>query len=429
MVLGLIGIGAGVSQRAGAESIEDRMVEAWKVMRQAEPESTQFNEAGVKLLNSIGQLPASKRIDAATALMDRYAPGHVNCAALAMFGSDAVDLEGIRRILFDTKRSFAQRVLIRTYYDLCHADYGSGYLTESDRLGLMSLLTDRIKSLTGTGVSYGEQRLLTHLTQAMFSRYGRKSDEFPQVRWLTEAMDGYVAAAAPADSFALAARGWMDLIRKGGDSISNAQDALAALGHWDPLIRWQASRYLGALASENGQVVIEVQAAMSDGRDEVRAAAIEVFALATGVAPETMIPKLVEILTRDRGVVAQAAASFALTARRRQATGAIDPLLDALEAKTGRRPGRKRTDSMLRALAALTAETDASVRARMLHLAVGKLTTAPDGALKLLASLGTDAAPALPSVEAFRVQANRFQRQYIDRHVLPAINTEAVARP
>ena len=122
----------------------------------------------------------------------------------------------------------------------------------------------------------------------------------------------------------------------------------------------------------------------------------------------------------DRGVVAQAAAAETIAVRAAQAAGAIEPLLGAFTTRVPR-PGRKRTGSILRALSSLAIHANASQKARMLRLAVEKLQLAPRGALAVLRALGPAASRALPIIREFSKKAYRFERHYIQKHVLPAI--------
>ena len=138
--------------------------------------------------------------------------------------------------------------------------------------------------------------------------------------------------------------------------------------------------------------------------------------------------KLVEILRQDRGVIVQEAASAALTAHAAHAKQALPALLEAFDPdKQSVRPGRMRTNSILTALAALEAHANAGQKQQMLQLAVSKLSFAPGGSLRVLRSLGPEARQAVPQVTAYRRTANRFQCNYIDRHVLPAIEPMVAA--
>ena len=128
------------------------------------------------------------------------------------------------------------------------------------------------------------------------------------------------------------------------------------------------------------------------------------------------------MLLTDRGVVPQAAASAALAARADQAGPAISPLIDAFAPAPGKRlPKPKRTGSILSALAALAGQATTAQKDAMLSLALQELQAAPGGALELLKGLGPSASAALPRIREYRAEAERFDRQYIDRHVLPAI--------
>ncbi len=415
-------LGASARTEAYGESYE-QMCAAWETMRRADVDSPEFAQAGARLLDLIEKLPTLRKVDAAAALVDRYAGENVNATVMELFGPDPFPISQIRSILFDSKRSFSQRVVVRTYFSLCRAEYQTSTLSESARLGLMHALTDRIKSLVGRRTTYGEQRFLTHLCQSLLSRYSGSTEGVPQVRWLMEMLVKYADSAASDDILAASIRGWVELLADRSGPISSSSGAITSLGHWDPLVRWKASRYLARRVEAKSDVVMQVRLALNDPRDEVRAAAVGVFAVASDVEPQQIVDKLVAILTRGRGVIVQEAASAALAVRADQAGSAVAPLLDAFDpAKQRIVPGPKRTNSILLALAPLAKSAEQHQRERMLYLAVGKLPRAPRGALAVLAALGPDAKVALPNVKAYRRNTDRFMSQYIDRHVLPAID-------
>jgi hypothetical protein len=108
---------------------------------------------------------------------------------------------------------------------------------------------------------------------------------------------------------------------------------------------------------------------------------------------------------------------------------AVPLLLDALKTRQPR-PGPKRTNSILLALSYLVHErTPTSQKRQLLDLAGKNLTFAPDGALRALESLGRYARPAVPAILKYRnTRADRITRQYIDRHVLQAIDPRSVPR-
>ncbi len=417
-----------------AEPIKIELCEAWQTVRRAEVDSAEFVRASERLGEIVSQLPPLQRLEAAAALMDRYASENVNAAALELFGRDVSDVDEIRRILFDDVRSFRHRVLLRTYFSLCRDEYRAPQLSEQAQLTMVVLLTERIESLTGKRVGYGEQRLLTHLSESLLSRYAEAAETHHQVVWLLKAMDTYALAAPEGDTFAASVGGWLELRSNPlasleGANFASVDGAVASLGHWDPLVRWKAAYYLGRQARRQSEVVEAVWAALADPRDEVRAAAITVFAIAVDIEPKRVVEKLVEILTRDWGVTVQSAASVALSARADQAKQAVEPLLEAFEFKRGRYlPGNRRTNSILMALARLANRASKEQREKMLELAVAKLPEAPEGALRLLKALGPTAKSAAAKVKLYRRNAYRFERQYIDRHVLPAMGISAAAK-
>ncbi len=401
---------------------QGQFVEAWETMCAAQVDSARFDEVRSQLRKTIEQLSPARRVEAAAALMDRRAPENINAAALRLFGRDPLPIEQVRRILFDSKRTFDQRVLVRTYFSLTRSEHRTSQLTEKTTLQCLEMLTDRVESLTGKPTGYGEQRLLTHLSQSLLRCYARKSDEVPQMRWFLEALDTYGLAAANGDVFAESIRGWTRLLKNQTASILSLDTAFVSLGHWDPLVRWRASRFLARWVEKRPDMLKIVFRALSDPRDEVRATAVAVLGIAANLHPQRIVGKLVDVLRRDRGVTVQAAAAAALAARQQGTAKAIAPLLMAFKPEAGGFvPGPKRTSSILTALAHLADDAVGLQRDQMLELAINKLHVAPSGALALIKALGPSAKAALDEVKAYRNGEGRVHRNYIDRHVLPAI--------
>lgn len=420
----LVAFGASqAGQPAGGETAQaEELARMWRDVQIAEVDSPEFLRAGRQLFDLIKQVPRASRVAAAAAMMGRYAPENINAAVVELFGPDPFPIEQIRAIVFDQSRTRQQRVLVRTYFGICRGKYNYCPLSDNVRLQLLGVLTDRLKSLTGEKVTYGEQRLLTHFCGSLVSRYGDQVDQVPQARWVVQAMGAYAAAAPAEDSFAASARGWLKLLTSPPAAMSSPEVAVDLLGHWDPLARLEAAHFLGRRMSRDSDVVQQVWQVLADRRDAVRAAGLMAFSVATDVRPDDSVDKFVEMLTRDRGVVVQAAASVALGSRGRRAARAIGPLIDSFKPPKGRpRPGAKRTGSILSALANLVPQADSAQRETMLSLATEKLSAAPAGALELLKALGPEAKSALPQIEKYRRTADRYRRRYIDRHVMPAI--------
>ncbi len=396
-----------------------QMSDSWAVMCHARVDSPDFTDAAIRLMKLVERTETADRAEAAAVLMGRYASDNINAAALEQFGRDPFDEADIHRLLFNSKRSFSERALLKTYFRLCrreYSDWSLAPLSEATQQGMLTALAERIKSLTGKPIGYGEQRLLTHLAQSMLARFFRQAS-------FIEAMGDYSSAAAKEDTFAASIRGWLVLMNTDAEVPTSMPDAMLALGHWDPLVRWKASSFLGRRAQSQPEAIPLAMKATEDPRDEVRAAAAGALAMASEIRDEAMIDKLVELVTRDRGVIVQESASRTLAACANQAGKALTPLLDAFDPQKQRvRPGRKRTGHILTAMAALVGQASQQDKQRMLDLARAKLRIAPLGAMKVLGALGSDAAPALSDVFSYRQAANRIHRQYIDRHVLPAID-------
>ena len=201
-------------------------------------------------------------------------------------------------------------------------------------------------------------------------------------------------------------------------AFGQLEGAMAALGHWEPLVRWKASATLGRLADGDPSVAQKLMEALDDPQDEVRAGAARAFGFSEKAGGDAAIKRMFELLVKDRGVTVQAAAAETLIARADGAGALIDPLLDVFKT---RRPGSKRTSSILLVLARLAPKASASQKRRIMELSIAQLSRAPTGALGALRALGPEAKAALPKIRAYRETADRYRRDYIDSHVLPAI--------
>ncbi len=411
-----------MSTFARTDSVTDA-ASLWKQMRDSDVNSTEFTQARRELLNLIPTLPADQKVPVATALMQRGADDATNATALDMFGTDGLPLADIKNILDNSNRTWPQRVLVRTYFMFCRPE-SETRLSEQTRRQMVGMLADRLNALAAQSkVDYGEQRLLHHAIEAVLSRYAGQQDSVPEVARLLQAMKAYTAGHS-GDVLALTLSTWVAMSDDPKPDIDNEKTAMLALGHWEPLVRMQASVFLGSEIRKDPGVGQRVLAMLSDPRDEVRASAASVFSYAISYKPETVIPAMVNLLVEDRGVTVQKAASDTLMVHSEEAQVSIDLLLAALNKKTNK-PGPKRTTSILQTLSYLIHDrTAGSQKQRLLEAAVDNLEYAPQGALRAMEALGPYAAPAVPNIKNYRdTKADRFTRQYIDRHVLQAIGS------
>lgn len=422
-MLGGVLCGLAVVPPAPADEVETAQ-KLWRQMRLAEPHSAEFMASEWKLTAMLGTLAQDKRIEVAAGMMDRTADLVVNATALRMFGKDPLPLADIQRILADPARAYPQRVLLKTYYCFCRSEENSSVLTENARRLLAGVLAERVEKLAAAEVPYGEQRLLTHLTTCVLDRYARQGDDVPQAKALLEALAKYADGATGEDGFGAAIPVWLDLARSRQMNVDTFGKAVQALGHWSPLSRLEAAARLGEdhvpTDAKAAQVVLGM---LADPRDEARAAAARVFAIAKNYRPDRIVPEMVQLLTRDRGVVVQAAAAEVLVARRDQAAGQVDTLLAAANDPM-RRLGAGRTSNILLVLSKLADTATPAQKQGILTLAVRDLTRSPAGALAALQALGPQALKAVPSIREYRATADYLRRTYIDRHVLPAILPE-----
>ena len=76
-------------------------------------------------------------------------------------------------------------------------------------------------------------------------------------------------------------------------------------------------------------------------------------------------------------------------------------------------------------LARLAEKAQPRQKKLILNLATRKLRSAPGGALDALAALGPLAEPALPNIREYQATTDRFERAYIERHVIQAIRSSS----
>jgi hypothetical protein len=404
--------------------------ELWNAYRKADVNSPEMLQAEGKLKELIAAVPAGQKVVVAAAMMRRgedIDTKAANAAALELFGTDGLPTDGLRAILTHEKRSWPQRMLLRTCYQLCRPD-AETKLTEAARRVLLGLLADRLNQFAAAKqVDYGEQRLMVHLLGAVLSRYTGQAAAVPEMAKLDAALRAYLAHQRKDDVLAVSIAAWLRMPAE--PDINSDAVALQALGHWDEMARQRASTYLASKIRKDPAVGDKVLALLGDPRDEVRAAAADVFSYALSYNPAKVIPAMVKLVVWDRGVVVQRAAAGTLMAHADEAQITTDLLLEALITRKPH-PGPRRADSILETLSYLVGDkTSGNQKRRLLEVAVANLQFAPDGALKALAALGPDARTAVPDIVQYRdAKADRVTRQTINRQVLMAIDPSAVKK-
>lgn len=437
LVFACLGAGGSLYAQTGATSpgswdpgiAEARQAEElWKGYLRADVNTQQRRELGGALTRLIQDLREDKRVSVAAAMMEWNGDEEVNTAAVRLFGRDGLPLEDIQAVVFNPTRSWQQRVLVRTYFHFLRTEYTTN-LTEQTRRRMVHMLAQRLVDLAGyDDVPYGEQRLVNHMTQAALDRYAGRDDDVAEILELKRAMRTYINKRRPDDALAASIAAWLEMVDRPRFQIRNQRDAILALGHWNPLVVKQATAWLQQEIRSDPTVGERIFLLFADPRDEVRAGACRVFSQTLSYKPERVIPKLVDLLVNDRGVVVHRAASDALINHADQAAQTVTLLLNVLNTREPK-PGPKRTGSILQTLSFLVLENprlDRDTRQRLLQEATENLNFAPEGALKLLESLGPFAKPAVPEIKEFRdTKADFDLRRKIDRYVLMAIDPRA----
>ena len=395
----------------------------WLSMRRSDVNSTEFMKSRNQLISLIDSLTPDRKVAVATALMSRTADPSINAAALELFGPNGLPIEDLQKILENPDRSWPERILIRTYYSLLQPEYEM-HLNDKFRRQLVAILAQRLERLSRVGeVGYGEQRLLSHAIQSALSRYAWKQDAVPEMQQLVSAMRAFSSYPRVDEVLGPSINGWLTM--QPNPKIETVGEAIKDLSHWDPLVRVTAATFLANKMRSDPQVGQEVLKQLGDPRDEMKAAAASVFSYALSYEPKKIIPIMVNILLESRSVPAQKMASESLIAHSEEAQLSAGMLLEALESRRPK-PGPMRTDSILTTLSYLVHDqTPPSIQQRLLTVAVNNLEFAPMGALRAIEALGPAAKSALPEIRKYRSEkADRFTRQYIDTHVLEAIEPQ-----
>ncbi len=414
----------GVSLAADATPAK-QAAEMWEKVRSAYVNSDEFVQAHDELVTFLGSLPEKDKVAVASAMMRRGDSDDINATALELFGAKGLPVADLKPLIDNAKRTWPQRVLVRTYYVFLRPEYETR-LNEETRRKLVTMLANRLSALAkNPKVDYGEQRLLSHMLQSALSRYAGKASTVDEVTTLCSAMEAYIATSRKDDALGDSIRAWLRMTP--APQINNTEEAISALGHWNPLVQQKAEVFLGSAIRKDPALGEKVLDLLQSQRDEVRAAAAGVFSFALSYQPEKVIPAMVKLLVWDRSVIVQEAASGTLIAHSDEAQAIADRLLEELITRKPH-PGPRRTASILTTLSYLiNSDTPGSQKKRLLEVAVANLEFAPSGALRALEALGPDARPAVPNIRRYRdTKADRFTRLKIDRHVLMAIDPTSV---
>ncbi|MBN1942941.1 MAG: hypothetical protein JW849_06570 [Phycisphaerae bacterium] len=424
VILGVILVIAAAGFVHADSTAVKQAAELWEQMRSAYVNSDEFAEAHDKLAEFLSGLSPADKLAAATAMMRRGDGDDINAAALELFGTDGLSAAGLKGLVENNRRTWPQRVLVRTYYRFLRPEYETR-LSEPARRELLQMLADRLGALAKTkSIDYGEQRLLMHMLQAALSRYAGREGEVKEMASLHAAMKAYAATRRKDDVLGDSIRAWETMTPD--PKISNSAEALAALGHWGALVQQKAAVFLGSAIRKDPALGDKILALLQDPRDDVRAAAASVFSFALSYQPEKVIPAMVKLLVWDRSVIVQESAAGTLIAHSDEAQAIADRLLEELITRKPH-PGPRRTASILTTLSYLLNDsTPGSQKKRLLEVAVANLEFAPSGALRAMEALGPDARPAVGNIKRYRdTKADRFTRLRIDRHVLMAIDPTA----
>lgn len=434
----------------------------WAEIRFAElgPRVAAARQALVKRLK---ELPVACRLAYAESLIDPNAETATNVAAFELFdqawGSDWLKPAWIRSIVNDPARAPSRQILVMLTYqqmgDRCASPTSQPTTGQAaNRKEMFELAIDYLRSEVGrqagasmptseSAEAYNQQRLAVAMMQPVLTcvQRQRQSDAYATV-W--DAIGDLARQDKAPPMLRAYLNGWTAIRRSAYRETDNVDAALLALGHWDATVRWRAAARLAKQMELEAAAKSPVPAGkntytrllpyLDDRREEVKAAAAMALSFNPAAGDDQLIQKLTSMLLKERSIMVQQAAASALMARSAQAKGAINPLLDIFEDS---RPGRRRTELLLTVLANLAPQADDHQGWRMAQLAIGELPGAPHAALELLAALGNQGllvktaqiGPAREAVNAYLKTADRANRQYIERHVMPALGSGPATSP
>ena len=426
----LLGSASSVWAQDSLIDAKKKALTMWEKFIRADVDLPEAQKTKIALAKYLKSLPNDQKVSVAIVLITPQASDEINSAVLEMFGQDGLPIEPLKLLLEHKNRPFSARTLLRIYSQFVRKDYETA-LNEKARLKIVGMVADYMEKLCkDDNVSYGEQRLMTHMLQAILTRYTGKEAKVKQYAKLLKAMREYVTKKRVDDTLAASIKGWLTMI--GNPRLETTDEALIYLGHWDESVRRKAGRFLAKQIMRDKTVAKRVipffAPKTADIRDEARAAAINVFNTFYDYNPKEIVPMMIEILTTDRGVVVQKAAADSLIGYNDPST-TIRALMEALvKRKPG--PGPKRASQIFETLSYLiTDKVTAKQKKGLTKLAVLYLDYSPEGALKLLQALGSSAKSAIPAIEKYRNnKADRYTRHRIDNHVLPAIDPKAARK-
>ena len=419
-------------------------------------------------------LPNEQRIAGALAMLDEQADAAVHEAAweaqTAAWGADWLRPADLRELLSGgtipaTAAASAPAARLaaqtRVLLELAYERMGEGSSAQSQPyeptrrqremmfIALAALgpvagsTTTSATAATAPTMGDADQRLLVRLLASTIA-CSRRWERDGLQRQLWEAMAPASNLEAQGPMLAKTLDGWVRLHRSPQEPTDGVAAAIEALGHWEPTVRMRAAAFLAHRMSVEWQregpaprpgwrsTASRLAPCLDDSRDEVRAAAATAFGLSTAAGPQDLGPTLAHLLLMDPSAQVQQAAATALRARHDLAKPSIDLLLERLAGRLERR----RAMYVMEVLAGTVAQASPSQAQRMIELAMDRLPWVSHGAMKLLAALGNQGVlkgevrtGALAAVRKRQASADRLERQFIDRHVLPAMRRLSTTWP
>jgi len=326
---------------------------------------------------------------------DRPGARRMNERIVVLVGPDAVSPGHIKRLLAAPHRTAAERDLLLACYGVLGGRSRPEPMTETQRTGLLTALTERVTSFTGKAVPVGEQRLLVTLSEHALTRQ-------PDHRPLRTALAAFADKAGKAGPLRASIRGWQE-IRRLDDLPPSRLHLWAGLGHWDGETAYNAARALAKTACCDPEAILSLGDLLTDPRDRVRRNAVRVLVYANRALPPTVATQLMTALSDDPVPAVQAGAArvIGLRATEPTTTKALAVLIARVEDRKTSAEARRLTWG---ALQHFTTVADWHQTRRLARAAVRDLDVCPRPVLVTLDALGDAALLAIDAVKAFRAR-------------------------
>jgi hypothetical protein len=386
---------------------------AWREMVSAAPGSSQASQARARVDRLVQQIPRTSRPEAMAALMDlRSEPdGTVNLAAIAVFGTDALDPNALAALLRRPSRGPAQNHLLCGCYALLNKALAHRPFSPAYPQALRTILQDYLVSLRDKELSDDEQDLLIELCRQAIADVAKPSTPTEQALATKMALKTFYNKALPGPLEA-SVKDWLRIMNADED-LSWSEQQLLLLCHWDPARQWSAAIALGRTTAANRDIPDALEKLLGDSRNSVRAHAAVALRFSSDPLSEPAVEKLIKAMKADRSAQVRREAASALAGHAGDAAAgkALPEFLAIMENPTAPEVVLVYTWQCVKRFVPAAGAAD---RRRICRAAAAQLPRRGAPILEVLKALGPDATPAAAAMEKYRAVASPSEREMID---------------